>query len=88
MLTLSLIWLALGALLGAAATWGRLTPPHWEARRWLALPPLGAGVALLGGWLGTLLLDHLFATLVAIWLCVAAMYAVSLLTRRAAKVDA
>lgn len=88
MLALSLIWLALGALLGVAATWGRLTPPRWESRRWLALPALGAGVAPLGGWLGALLLDHLFATLVAIWFCVAAMYAVSLLVRRSANVGA
>ena len=87
MLALSLIWLALGALLGAAATWGRLTPPRWESRRWLALPTLGAGAALLGGWGGALLLDHLFATLVAIWLCVATMNVVSLLAGRSTKVS-
>ena len=88
MLALSLIWLALGALLGVAATWGRLTPPRWESRRWLAMPTLGAGAALLGGWLGALLLDHLFATLVAIWLCVATMNVVSLLARRATNAGA
>jgi uncharacterized membrane protein YeaQ/YmgE (transglycosylase-associated protein family) len=82
MLALSLIWLALGALLGLLAVAARLTPPRWERRRWLALPALGALVALAGGWLGGLLLDHLFASFVAIWLSVAVVGAVGLLARR------
>ncbi len=77
MLTLSLIWLALGGLLGAVSALARWTPRRWAGssawRRWLAVVALGAGLALVGGWLSALLFDHLFATLVAVWVCVAAL---------------
>ena len=77
MLTLSLLWLALGALIGAAAALARWTPRRWAGgsaqRRWLASAALGAGVALLCGWLGGQIFDHLFATLIAVWACVAVL---------------
>lgn len=83
MLALVLLWLAIGALLGALAVLARLAPRRWGAWRWLALPALGGVVALAGGWLSAALVDHLFASCVAIWLCVVVVGAVSLLARRA-----
>ncbi len=85
MLALSLIWLALGALLGAVAVAARLIPAR--GRRWRGLAQasaLGALAALGGGWLGALLLDQLFATFVALWLSVAVVAVAGLLARRAA----
>lgn len=73
MLALSLIWIAAGALVGVVAVAARLTPPRWQRRRWLALPALGAASALIGGWLSTLLFDHLLASCFAVWLCISAV---------------
>jgi uncharacterized membrane protein YeaQ/YmgE (transglycosylase-associated protein family) len=81
MLPLLLIWLVAGLLIGAVAVAARLAPPRWQRWRWLALPALGAVVALVGGWLGALLLDHLFASFVAVWLSVAVVGAAALLAR-------
>lgn len=81
MLALSLIWLAIGLVVGALGVAARLTPARWQRRRWLALPALGAVAALAGGWLGTLLLGHIFASFVAIWLSVGVIGAVALFTR-------
>lgn len=83
MLLLSLVWLAAGALLGLIARAARLAP----GRRWQA-SLLGALVALGGGWLATLLLDQVFATCAALWLCVAAVVGVGLLARRSAAAGA
>jgi len=94
MLALSLVWLGIGALVGVAATVARLAPVGVAWRRgwrWLAAPLLGALVALValgGGWLAALLLDHVFATCAAVWLCVAAVVGVGLLTRRRARIAA
>ncbi|HET9109882.1 MAG TPA: hypothetical protein VFN78_03555 [Ktedonobacterales bacterium] len=82
MLIMSLIWLALGACVGALAIVARWTPPRWEGRSWWATPALGAGVALTGGWLATLLLDHIFATLVALCLSATVVTAAALLGRQ------
>lgn len=70
---LSLLWFALGALLGGLvllAGWA----PRWVAgprwRRWVATLGLGAFTALVGGWLASFVLDRLVATLAAQWLAI------------------
>ena len=70
MLILSLFWLLIGLLIGALANAAKLRPVAWVRGGPLALPGLGALVALLGGWLGTWLLGLLFATATAIWIAV------------------
>lgn len=70
MLILSLLWVALGLLIGALANAARLRPAVWKGWGWLAMPGLGALTALLGGWLGTWLLSALFATATALWIAV------------------
>lgn len=88
MLALSLVWLGTGALVGLLALAARLAPVNaniglgsWGGWGWLVAPLLGALVALVGGWLALLLLDHVFATCVAIWLSVAAVVGVGLFSR-------
>jgi hypothetical protein len=73
MLFLALFWVGLGVCVGAMAVAARLTPPGWERRRWQVTPALGAVTALLGGWLGALLLDHIFASFTALCVSVAAV---------------
>lgn len=84
---LSLLWLALGALLGGLALLARWAP-RWLAagsrwRRWLATLALGAGAALVGGWLAALVLDRIVATLAALLLTVMVLGAVRWWTTRA-----
>jgi hypothetical protein len=74
MFLLSLIWLALGVAVGALALAARLRPASWGRRGWLMLPGLGALSALLGGWLGMLLLSKLFGTPAALWVAVLAVF--------------
>ncbi len=78
MLVLSLFWLLLGCLIGALANAARLRPASWGS-----LVPLGVGAlaALLGGWLGTLLLGRYVATSVALWVAVVGVVLVSWLVR-------
>ena len=66
MFILSLLWVLIGLLIGALANGVRLRPTSWGRRGWLYLPGVGALLALLGGWLGTLLLGALFGTATAI----------------------
>ena len=68
---LSLLWVLIGFLIGVLANCVRLRPASWGQRGWLYLPGAGALLALLGGWLGTLLLGALFATATAILVTVA-----------------
>lgn len=82
MLALTLIWFALGALVGAAAILARLIPKRWGARRWLATPALGGVGALAGGWLSAPLVDHLFASCVAVWLSIVVVGVAGLLSAR------
>jgi hypothetical protein len=82
MLTLSLIWLGLGAVIGLAALAAQLAPPRWGGWRWLALPALGAVAALLGGWLGALLFDRVQASLVAVWVCIPVVVLTALLAHK------
>jgi hypothetical protein len=74
MFILSLIWLALGLLMGALALAARLRPAAWGRRGWLLLPGVGALAALLGGWLGTLLLSKLFGTSTALWVAILTVF--------------
>jgi uncharacterized membrane protein YeaQ/YmgE (transglycosylase-associated protein family) len=66
MFILSLLWILIGLLIGALANGVRLWPASWGRQGWLYLPAAGALLALLGGWLGTLLLGALFGTATAI----------------------
>ena len=72
MLTLSLFWLLLGALIGALANAARLRRTSWPWRRlgWLMMLAIGALAGLLGGWIGALLLGKYMATAVALWVAV------------------
>ena len=82
MLTLSLFWVGIGVVIGGVALVARLAPAAWGRWRWLALPALGALAALLGGWLGALLLDRIHASLVAVWVSILVIGMVALLARR------
>ncbi len=66
MFTLSLLWILIGLLIGALANGIRLRKDSWGRRGWLYLPAAGALLAVLGGWLGSLLMGVLFATAMAI----------------------
>lgn len=70
MLTLSLIWMAMGVLIGALANAAKLRPVVWGRGGWPGMLGLGALVALLGGWLGTWVLGALFATATALWIAI------------------
>lgn len=82
MLILSLIWLALGVVIGGVALVARLAPNRWGRLGWLALLALGGVAALAGGWLGSMLLDRIEASLVAIWVSIAVVVVGGLLARR------
>ena len=69
MLILSLFWLLVGLLIGILANAAKLRSA-WVRGGRVGMLGLGALVALLGGWLGTLLLGTLFATATAIWITV------------------
>ncbi len=70
MLALSLFWFALGILIGALANAARLRPSSWDRQGWLLMLGVGALAALLGGWLGVLLLERNVATAMALWVAV------------------
>ena len=81
MILLSLIWLALGVIVGALALAARLRPASWGRRGWLLLLGVGALAALLGGWLGALLLGRLFGTPTALWVAILAVLLAWLVAR-------
>ncbi len=72
MFILSLFWLLLGILIGALANAARLRPASssWGHRGWLVMLAVGALAALIGGWLGALLLGKYVATAAALWVAV------------------
>jgi len=76
MLILSLCWLLLGVLIGALANGAKLRPPSWQlfptsgVYGWLWMLAISAVAALLGGWLGALLLGKYIATATALWVAV------------------
>ena len=81
MLSRAMFWLVIGLALGLLAAAARLPLARWSNRRWLAAPAFGAIVALVGGGLGSLIFDDIFATYAAIWLSVAAFGVVALLDK-------
>jgi uncharacterized membrane protein YeaQ/YmgE (transglycosylase-associated protein family) len=70
MLVLSLFWFVLGILIGALANAARLRPSSWSHHGRLVMLGVGALAALLGGWLGVLLLERNVATAMALWVAV------------------
>ena len=68
MLLVWLAWVVCGAVIGLIAAAAHITPAAWSAPWRLAL--LGAGAALVGGWLGTLVWGSIFATSAALWVAV------------------
>ena len=81
-LVLSLIWAALGLLVGALGLGARLRPEAWGPRGRLIMLGLGCVAALAGGWLGALLLGRIFGTMAALWIAVVAVVAAPLITAR------
>ena len=69
MLILSFFWLLVGVLIGILANAAKLRPVWIRGGR-MGMLGFGALVALLGGWVGTLLFGTLFATATAIWITV------------------
>jgi uncharacterized membrane protein YeaQ/YmgE (transglycosylase-associated protein family) len=67
---LTAIWILIGVLAGALACGAKLRPISWGNRGWLYMLAVGVGTALLGGWIGTLLLGPQFATVTVIWIAV------------------
>ena len=81
MFLFSVLWLALGVVVGALALAARLRPAAWGRQGWLMLLGVGALAALLGGWLGTLLLGKMFGTPEALWIAILAVVLPRLLER-------
>lgn len=79
MLLLSLLWLLLGSIVGVLALAARLCPAPCGRRGWLL--GFGALGALLGGWMGTLLLGRLFGTPTALWVAILLVLLVWLVER-------
>jgi hypothetical protein len=69
-LLLTVLWITTGVLVGVLANGAKIRPASWGQRGWLYVLAVGAGIALLGGWIGTLLLGPQFATLTVLWVAV------------------
>lgn len=70
MVSLALLWLALGLGVGALAIGARLGAQALGRRAWLLLPGIGALSAVLGGMLGSLMLSAFYGTATAVWVAV------------------
>ena len=81
MIALSLFWIALGVLTGALANAARLRPTSWGRHGRLVMLGVGALAALLGGWLGVLLLERNVASAMALWIAVLGIMLPWLMTR-------
>ncbi len=82
MLTLSIVWLLAGFIIGALALAARLPRISTGRRGWLVTLAIGAGAGLLGGWLGTLLFGRYFGSPSALWVAVVAVTLAPLLVAR------
>jgi len=82
MLTLSLVWVFAGTLIGTLASVARGRRTSRGRWGWLAAMGIGILAALLGGWLGTLVLGRYFGTATALWVAILVAAAVSWLTDR------
>jgi hypothetical protein len=63
----------MGLLVGVLANLAKVRPARWGPYGWLVMLGISLLTALLGGWLGSLLLGRYVATAVALWvpiLCV------------------
>ncbi len=67
---LLLLWLVLGAVIGCLTCLANLAPSAWRRLCWLALPLLGIVIALVAGWLGTLLVGKYLATAIVLWVTI------------------
>jgi hypothetical protein len=73
-LWLSLLWLVVGAIIGALAAAARLeradvgavAPRPLASRAWVKVA-IGAVAAVVGGWLGIVVFGRLFSTATALW---------------------
>lgn len=65
MLIVSLIWVIIGVIAGLLSVAARLGFPGRNG--WKLSVVLGAGAALIGGWLGTLVFSRLYGTPTALW---------------------
>jgi len=70
MLFLSLLWLAIGLLIGGLGWLAQCAPSSWSRLAWIWLPVLGAVVACGAGWLSVLLLGNLLSTMLTLWVTV------------------
>jgi uncharacterized membrane protein YeaQ/YmgE (transglycosylase-associated protein family) len=70
MVILSLFWVIVGILIGSLANAARLRSTRWGRYGWLGMPSVGVLAAVLGGWLGALLLGRDVATAMALWIAV------------------
>jgi uncharacterized membrane protein YeaQ/YmgE (transglycosylase-associated protein family) len=70
MLLLSLLWLLLGIIIGLLALAAHLRLPTWGRLGWLIMLAFGALTALIGGWLGDLLLGRFATTPTALWVAI------------------
>ncbi|HEX6484235.1 MAG TPA: hypothetical protein VF043_35775 [Ktedonobacteraceae bacterium] len=69
-LLLAALWITIGILAGALANGAKIRPVSWGQKGWLYMLAVGAGTALLGGWIDTLLLGPQFATVTVLWIAV------------------
>jgi hypothetical protein len=67
MLTLLLLWAALGLLVALVARAARPWPASMPLPRWRWLLAEGALAGLLGGWLGSLVFGRFFGAPNALW---------------------
>jgi uncharacterized membrane protein YeaQ/YmgE (transglycosylase-associated protein family) len=70
MIILSMFWVIIGILIGSLANAARLRPARWGRYGWLYMLGVAVLAALLGGWLGVLLLERDVATAMALWVAV------------------
>jgi len=88
MLALSFFWIVIGLLIGSLANAARLRPSSWGRHGRLVMLGVGALAALLGGWLGVLLLERNIATAVVLWMAALGITLPWMVTRASAWIAA